>query len=310
MPGPRARHLARVGEYRGVSRARFAEISLIGVCAVWGLTFPLVQDAVEAIPVTTFLGYRFTAAALLAAIVFRRKLPSLGAAGLKAGAAMGVFLTAGYLLQTFGLERTTASNAGFITGLFVVLTPLLGAIFLRQRAGGPVWVAAGVSAVGLYLLSGGAGEVHLLGDLLVFGCAVAFSFHILVTDPAVKVHDVSALLVVQLAFCGLVCLGLAAGRGELVIPRASSVWFALAVTAVFASVLGFYVQAFAQQHASPARTALILATEPAFAGLFAYLLKGQTLDVWGWVGAASIMAAILTVVGLPYLRPTRPLPEG
>lgn len=293
-----------------MNRARIAEIGLVGVCAVWGLTFPLVQDAVEVVPVTTFLGYRFTAAALLAAIIFRRKLPSLGAAGWKAGAVMGVFLTAGYLFQTLGLERTTASNAGFITGLFVVLTPLLGALFLGQRAGGPVWTAAGISALGLYLLSGGAGEVHLLGDLLVFGCALSFSFHILVTDPAVKAHDFSALLVVQLAFCGLFCLGLAATRGNLVVPIESSVWFALVVTAVFASVLGFYVQAFAQQHASPARIALILATEPAFAGLFAYLLLGQTLDAFGWVGAGLIMGAILTVVGVPYLRPTRPLPEG
>lgn len=293
-----------------MSRARIAELSLVGICAVWGVTFPMVKDAVAEIPVTTFLGYRFMAAALVAAILFRKQLGALSPAGWKAGALMGLFLTGGYLFQTFGLERTTSSNAGFITGMFVVLTPLFGAVFLRQRAGPPVWIAAGIATLGLYLLSGNGGSLHVVGDLLVLGCAISFSFHILVTDPAVKTHEVSALLVVQLGFCGLVSLALAAAQQDLVVPTGVTVWSALAVTALLASVLGFWVQAYAQTHASPARTALILASEPAFAGLFAYLLKGETLDAWGWLGAGLIMAAIVTVVLVPNLRPVRPLPEG
>lgn len=291
-----------------MSSTRAAEIALISVCAIWGLTFPLVQDAVAEMPVMTFLGYRFVAAAVIAAVIFRDKLRRLTRDGWRAGALMGVFLTGGYIFQTFGLERTTAANAGFITGLFVVLTPLFGALFLGHRVGRPAWIAAGVSAVGVYLLSG-AGGVHLAGDLLVLACAISFSFHILVTDPAVRSHDVSALLVVQLAFCGLVSLTTAAAGGDLVAPDAS-VWIALAVTAVFASVVGFWVQAYAQRHASPARTALILASEPVFAGFFAYWLKGQLLTGWGWVGAALIMAAIVTVEVVPNLRTVRPLPES
>jgi drug/metabolite transporter (DMT)-like permease len=222
---------------------------------------------------------------------------------------MGVFLTGGYILQTFGLERTTAANAGFITGLFVVLTPLLGATFLGHEIGSRGWIAAGVSAMGVYLLSG-AGDLHVVGDLLVLLCAISFSFHILVTDPAVRAHDVSALLVVQLGFCGVFCLMVASATGDLVVPADLSVWVALAVTALFASVLGFYVQAYAQTHASPARTALILATEPAFAGLFAFWLNDEVLSAWGWVGAGLIMIAIVTVEVIPNLRPVRPLPEG
>lgn len=293
-----------------MTRVPLAELSLVGIAAIWGLTFPLVQDAVAEIPVTTFLAYRFVAAAVFAAVLFRRQLRALSANGWKAGALMGIFLTAGYLLQTLGLERTTASNAGFITGLFVVLTPLFGAIFLGYRAGATAWAAAGVSAFGLYLLSGSGGEVNVLGDLLVLACAIAFSFHILVTDPAVKSHDVSALLVVQLGVCGVVSLGLSVGQGEMVVPREQAVWSALAITSLLASVLAFYVQAYAQRHASPARTALILASEPAFAGLFAWLLKGETLNALGWLGAGLIMAAIVSVQLVPYLRPARPLPEG
>ena len=116
-------------------RSPFAEASLVAVCAVWGLTFVMVQDAVELIPVTTFLAYRFIPAAVLVAIIFRRQLRSLGAQGVKAGCAMGVFLTAGYMFQTFGLERTTASHAGFITGLFVVLLAAINVRGLARSAG-------------------------------------------------------------------------------------------------------------------------------------------------------------------------------
>jgi drug/metabolite transporter (DMT)-like permease len=269
----------------------------------------MVQDAVERLPVLDFLGYRFTAAALLVAVAFRRALRGLSPAGWRAGLVMGAFLTASYVLQTFGLKHTSASNTGFITGLFVVITPLLAAVFLRQRIGGVAWAAACVSALGLYLLSGTHG-FNARGDGLVLLCAVAVAGHILVTSRYARHHDVGALLAVQLGVCGLACLvagGLSAG---LEVPHGGSVWLALVVTAVFASALGFFVQTYAQQHAPPARTALILASEPAFGGLFGYLLAGDRLSTTAWLGAALIMAAIVTVELLPRLRRPVAIPEG
>jgi drug/metabolite transporter (DMT)-like permease len=115
---------------------------------------------------------------------------------------------------------------------------------------------------------------------------------------------------VQLGVAGLVCLAAAAPLGQLEVPRGATVWSALVVTALVASALGFFVQTYAQRHASPARTALILASEPAFAGLFGYLLAGDRLSPTAWAGAALIMGAILLVEVLPRLRPPRPLPEG
>jgi drug/metabolite transporter (DMT)-like permease len=292
-------------------RGRLGEVALVGIAAVWGLTFVMVQDAIAVIGVTAFLAYRFLSAAVLVAFVFRRRLLRLSRAGWVAGMAMGAALTAGYLFQTLGLDRTTASNAGFITGLFVVATPLLGAVFLGQRAGRAAWSAAAVSAAGLALLSGvGSENLHPAGDGLVLVGALAFAVHILVTDRGVSRHDIGALLAVQLGFCGLFCLVLAAALGELEAPQGATVWSALAVTAVIASALGFFVQSYAQQHASPARTALILASEPAFAGLFGWLLAGDRLTAAGWVGAGLILIAIVAVEALPRLRPTRLLPEG
>jgi drug/metabolite transporter (DMT)-like permease len=289
---------------------RLSELALIGICSVWGLTFVMVQDAIELLPTMAFLAYRVVTAALIVALVFRSALRRLPPAGWRAGLLMGSFLCAGYIFQTLGLEKTTASNTGFITGLFVVLTPVLGAAFLRERVSGLAWAAAGVSLVGLYLLSGVGGDLNLRGDGLVLVAAFALSAHILATARAVRRHDVGALLAVQLGVCGLVPLIVAATAGKLEAPSGGTVWSALIVTSLVASALGFFVQTFAQQHAPPARTALILACEPAFAGLFGWLLADDRLSATGWVGAALIMAAIVAVEVTPRFRPPRPLPEG
>jgi drug/metabolite transporter (DMT)-like permease len=291
-------------------RSPLAEAGLVAICAIWGLTFVMVQDAVEEIPVTTFLAYRFIPAAALVALIFRRELRRLGWSGLRAGLLIGSFLTAGYLFQTLGLERTSAANAGFITGLFVVLTPLFGALLLRQKAGAPAWAAAALSTFGLYLLSGFGGEgSRVVGDALVFLCACAFSFHILATDRGIERHHYGALLAIQLGVAGVVSFLLAAMQGDLVVPRSDTVWSALIVTSLFASALGFFIQTYAQRHASPARTALILTSEPVFAGLFAYLLQDDSLTAPAWLGAGLIMTAIVLVELIPRLRVAGPLPE-
>lgn len=290
-------------------QAAFAELALVGIAAVWGLTFVMVQDAVAILPTLAFLGYRFAAATAIVIVAFRRRLAALPREGWYAGLVMGSFLTIGYIFQTLGLENTTPSEAGFITGLFVVLTPVLGAIFLRQRVSTLGWAAAAVSALGLYLLSGAGSDFTLRGDGLVLIAALSFAAHILATGRGAGRFDVGALLVVQLGAASVACLVLAAAAGRLEAPHGAKVWSALIVTAVFASALGFFVQTYAQQHAPPARTALILASEPAFAGLFGFLLAGDRLSAVAWLGAGFIMSAIVAVELIPRWRTAEPLPE-
>ena len=162
--------------------------------------------------------------------------------------------------------------------------------------------------MGLYLLSGGGSPNR--GDVLVLGCALAFAAHILATARAVRHYDTGALLAVQLGVCGAVSLIGATVTGDLEAPSDGSVWVALVVTALVASALGFFIQTYAQRHTTPARTALILASEPAFAGLGGYAFAGERLSAVGWLGAALIMAAIVAVELVPRLRPPRPLPEA
>jgi len=294
-----------------VSRERWSDLSLVATTVVWGLTFAMVQDAIDELPVPAFLAYRFLAAAALVAVVFRRSLASLTAAGARAGAVMGAFLAAGYLLQTYALQHTTASNAGFLTGLFTPMTPLLGALVLGTRLNRTALGAAAVATAGVALLSGAGGTgLHPLGDALAVGCAACFAAHILATDRGVRGHDVGALVAVQLAVVGAVSLVIAAAGGQLEAPAGETVWSALLVTALLASAGGFFAQTYAQQYAPPARVALILAMEPAFAGLFGWLLAGDRLAATGFLGAGLILLGILAVDLVPRLRPPRPLPEG
>ena len=257
-----------------------------------------------------FLAYRFIPASLIVAVIFRKQLGALSRDGWRAGAVMGVFLSGGYIFQTLGLEETTASNTGFITGLFVVLTPVLGAVFLRQGIPLVAWAAAGLAALGLWLLSGAGTDFNFRGDGLVLVCAFSLAAHILATASAVKSYGVGALLAIQLGVVGVVSLAIGAAAGDLEAPEGATVWSALIVTSLIASALGFFVQTFAQQHAPPARTALILAAEPAFAGFFGWLLNDERLSATGWLGAVLIMTAIVAVEIIPRFRPPRPLPEG
>jgi drug/metabolite transporter (DMT)-like permease len=277
-------------------RAYRWELALLVVTAVWGSTFVVVRDAVAQLPPFAFIAYRFlAAAALLAALRPRLLGPSRREPGgglLAAGVVAGLALFAGYGFQTVGLQYTTASNAGFITGLAVVLTPLLGGLVLRQPPGRWPLLGALLAAVGLALLSLQRLEVRR-GDALVLGCAVAFAAHILLLGRFAPRFDSYRLAVVQLATAGVLALAWAGVAGDLAAPGSAGVWTALGITAVAASAGAFLIQTRAQREVSPTRTAVILTMEPVFAGLFGFLLAGERLSARGWVGAATILAGML-----------------
>jgi drug/metabolite transporter (DMT)-like permease len=286
---------------RGVGAYRW-ELAMVAVTAVWGSTFVLVRDAVAQVPPFTFIAYRFLAAAVLLAALRPR---------LATGGQPGLALFAGYGFQTVGLQYTTASNAGFITGLSVVLTPLFAGLVLRQPPGRWPVLGACLAAGGLGLLSLQRLEVRR-GDALVLGCAVAFAAHILLLGRSAPRFSTYRLAVVQLATAGLAALAWAGLAGDLVVPASAEVWVALAVTSVAASAGAFLIQTRAQREVSPTRTAVILTMEPVFAGLFGFLLAGERLSGRGWLGAGLILAGMLVAElgGRGPAAPGRPPTNG
>jgi len=274
------------------NRAVLALVALIAVTAVWGVTFVQVKDAVEIYPLFAFLAVRFAIATATLAVPAATRIRSLGRSGLGAGALLGLLLAAGYALQTAGLERTTVSSTGFITGMYVVLTPVIALMLLRSRIGAAAWVGVALSTAGLAMLAGiHAGSAA--GDLLVLAGAGVYSLQIVLMERYAPRFDALAFTLVEmLAACaGLGVVALAAG--DLGMPHGATVWGALLVTGVFASALAFLVQTWAQRRTSATRTALAFAMEPVFAALFGYTLAGDRLGPLGWGGAAAIMAGIV-----------------
>ena len=266
-----------------------ALVALVAVTAVWGVTFVQVKDALELYPLFAFLAVRFAIATLTLAPA---AAPRLRAAGWKAGVTLGLLLALGYALQTAGLERTTVSSTGFVTGLYVVFTPLFAFALFRIRVGRSVLVGVALSLVGLGLLTGvGVGDP--IGDLLVLGGSAAYSLQIALMERYARRYDPVAFTFVEMLAACVGFTAIAIALGELELPRGWVVWGALLVTGVFASALGFLVQTWAQRQMSAARTALAFAMEPVWTAVFGYWLAGDRLGALGWTGASLIMIAIV-----------------
>jgi len=287
-----------------------ADLSLVFIACVWGATFVLVKTALNDVSTLLFLTLRFSLAAAALAIVFRRDLrltPEL-TYSIKAGILAGFCLFSGYVLQTFGLKFTSASKAAFLTGLYIPLVPVLGALVYRKTPGASEVAGVIAAAIGMGLMTVQKDALRIgLGDLLVIGCAVAFAFHILILGHFTKQANLGILSLTQIA-TGAVMGGLTCWWAEPARVRwTSNVWIALLVTSLLATALAFALQTWAQRHTSATRTALIFALEPVFAWATSYFLAGEVLSPRAMAGAALILGGLLIVELKPFGMVRHPL---
>jgi drug/metabolite transporter (DMT)-like permease len=270
-----------------------ATVGLVAVTAVWGSTFVVVKDAVERMPVMDFLAWRFAIAALAMAAVRPRAVLSLDARGRRLGVVLGLALGGGYVAQTVGLQHTPASVSGFITGLFVVFTPLCSAVLLGTRVGRMTWVAVVLATVGLGLIS-----LHGLsiggGEALTLLCALAFGLHIVGLGEWSSSYDATGLAIVQLSTVAVLSIVIAA-PSSLAPPPDARVWGAIALTAIPATALAFLIQTWAQAHLAPTRAAVVMTMEPVFAGIFGVAVGGDSVTARFVGGAVLVLIAMYAV---------------
>jgi drug/metabolite transporter (DMT)-like permease len=280
------------------------DLSLVGVCLIWGATFILVKRALEDISTLLFLTLRFTVAAAVLALIFRAQFrsPNLRSS-LRAGILAGLCLFSGYVLQTFGLKYTSASKTGFLTGLYIPLVPLFSGVIYRKspRFSELCGVVTAFAGTVLMTIQTNLMDINR-GDLLVAGCAVMYAFHILLLGRFASSANLGILIVTQIA------TGMGVGAGTfwwaepVRLHWTVNVWVALIVTSLFATALAFSVQTWAQRWSSPTRTALIFSMEPVFAWGTSYVLAGEVLSRRGTFGAVLILAGILLVEVKPSRR--------
>lgn len=303
---------------------RWADALLVLITLVWGTTFTVVHEALQSYPALALIALRFWLAALVLLPFLFRRQDRLGRRGMLVGVLLGGLLFSGFVTQTLGLQHTTPARAGFITGLNVVLVPVLGLAFGIR----PAWRAlAGVllAVLGLALLSWGcalpwlacqaaatAGSARLWGDLLVLVCALAFAMHIVAvsrwatTLPVLSLNALQMLVVAVLATIGAL-LG-----GQALVPPTPAVWGAAAFLGLVATALVFALQLKLQRYTSATHTALIFALEPVFAAVFSWWWTGEAITPAVWLGGGLMLLGVI-VAELPWeQRRARRivLPEG
>jgi len=280
-----------------MSRSHKARILLLLVTLIWGTTFVLVKSALSAVSPLVFNSVRMLIATAALVVIFHRKLRTISRGAIAGGMLLGVFLWLGYAFQTSGLRLTTPSKSAFLTGLSVVLVPLLVAVAARRLPSR--WTIFGVLAAfaGLYLMTMPAGGGFALasmnrGDLLTMGCAASFALHIFFNGRMTRRHAFEHIAVVQVATAAvLMPLSIVLESPRLV--WSGQVVFALVFTGVVCTAVAFSVQAWAQQYTPATHTALIFSTEPVFAAVTSYLFLGEHLGTRGTMGAVLILGGIL-----------------
>src|SRR5215468_4629157 len=294
-----------------------ADLGLAFATFLWGSTFVVVKSSLDHASVFLFLALRFTLAAAIMAAWRFRVWRTTEREEVFAGLRLGFFMFCGYAFQTAGLQYTTASNSGFVTGSSVVLVPLLFALFGGHRL--TAWVYAGALAAGFglyYLTIPAQGVAHLnRGDVLTFVAAASYAVHIILVSEYTRQHSASALSVLQVISCaGLSWLmtGIAAAirwqpvRFDLDWPLILGVL----VCAVFATAVAFSIQLWAQQYTTPGHAAILFTLEPVFAVLTSYLFLGERLASRALFGAAFVLAGILIAELLGPAAPESAEPTG
>lgn len=275
-----------------ISRGRrwLLDLGLVYAALIWGATFFMVKGVLEEIDPFVLVGYRFFfSAVLILPWVARRKNIW---ASVREGMVLGAILMLLYVTQSSGLLYTTASNSGFITGLFVFFVPLFTLIFLRQSPAPGQWAAVAVALSGLWLLTGGTDGFNK-GDALTVFSAMSYAGHLLATDKIVRADADPVLLAFhQFWFCGVACLVLAWASGaSFAVPTAKAFW-TLAFLTLFPNLSAFFIQIVAQKHTPTLKVSLIFSLEPLFAAVFAWTLGGESFSGAQACGGALILAAM------------------
>jgi len=286
------------------SRGR-AEAILLAVTFIWGGTFTIVKVAMQEISPIFLIAVRFFIAALLVLLLFRRQIFPLSGSSIAKGTVLGSFLFLGFITQNIGLTITTASKSAFITGMAVVLVPLLQFIIERRapKIGNVLGVC--VVTVGLWLLTTPEGASFNSGDALTLVCAVFFAIYIVYLDVVSREMRTS-----QLAFLQMVATGVLAAVATLLFETPQFTWSVrslslMAYLTLLATVLSIYVQTRYQKDTTPTRAVIIFSIEPVIAAGIAYLALGEELGAAGVVGAVLIIAGVLVSElsdGIPILK--------
>ena len=274
-----------------------AALALLGVTAMWGSTFFLIRDLLERVPTLDFLAVRFAIASVALLLVAPRAVARLSPASRRSAVVLGLLYGVAQILQTAGLAHTPASVSGFITGMYVVLTPVFAAVLLRSRITAMTWGAVLLATSGLAVLTLNGLSIGY-GEAITLVAAMLYALHIVGLGAWSTPHEALGMSIVQIVVITLVCLAATAPDG-IVLPDTRQDWLSIVYMALFAGALGLVGQTWAQAHLAPTRSAIIMSMEPVFAASFAVLLGGEGATARMLLGGGLVLCAMLIVELVP-----------
>jgi drug/metabolite transporter (DMT)-like permease len=266
---------------------------LLGITACWGSTFFLIHDLLDRIPAVDFLAVRFSIAAVLLLVVAPKAVLRLSPATRRQALVLGCLYGVAQILQTAGLAHTPASVSGFITGMYVVATPLFAAVLLRSRITRMTWAAVALAAGGLGVLTLDGFSVGY-GEALTLVAAMLYALHIVGLGAWSTARDALGMSILQVAVVAVICLVASAPHG-IQLPDNGRDWLSVVYMAVFPAALALLGQTWAQAHLPPTRTAIVMSMEPVFAALFAVWFGGESTTVRMITGGLMVLTAMLIV---------------
>jgi drug/metabolite transporter (DMT)-like permease len=274
---------------------KLAPWALLSVSAAWGFAFVVMKDAIQRQTVNNFLFSRFTLAVIVMILIRPQCVKFFNKDLVLRGSTAGLFLGSGYILQTLGLERTGAAITGFITGLYVVFTPLIAAVVLKAKITRVTWGCVALATIGLALLSLHGWSIGF-GELLVLGSAFGFGAHIIALGKWSNGRDAYAMTVVQLTVCALLAGIASIFEGGYTLPPDTGVWATVIFTSVACTAVAFVIQTWSQAHMSTTKVAVILTMEVVFAAIFAIAFGGETLTLQKALGGVLVVIAMFVIV--------------
>ena len=281
--------------------AAVATLALVAMTASWGSTFFLIKDLLDRVPTLDFLAVRFAIAAVALLLVAPRALGRLSKASRRHALVLGALYGLAQILQTAGLAHTPASVSGFITGMYVVLTPILAALLLRTRTTALTWAAVAIATAGLWVLTMEGTLALGYGESLTLVGAALYALHIVGLGAWSRPQEAMGMSIVQLIVIAVIC-GVATAPDGVVLPATTGDWVSMLYMALVAGAAAIFVQTWAQAHLPPTRSAIIMSMEPVFAALFAVWFGGEDVTTRLVTGGLLVLTAMLVVELAPRRR--------
>src|SRR6056297_2166921 len=269
-----------------------ADLSLLFIVIIWGTTFPLMKIALENVSPFHFISLRFIIAFIILTAILNTKLKNISYRTIKIGSFLGLWLFFGFAFQIYGLQFTTASRSGFITGLSVIIVPVLSIFILKDKPSLSSWMGVLLALVGMYFLTGFSEIGFNIGDLYTFFCAVSIAMQIVFLSKYIIKEDplvITWLQITTVMVLGTIISFFESASGTLTINNYAVIIY----TGIFATALAIFVQSRAQQFTTSTHAGLIFSLEPVFGAIFSFLILNERLSTMGMIGAVLIFSGII-----------------